>query len=88
MPRFIHPLHSRGLRSPALPSGSSKPLTDRRISEYMLEGKYGPEAMARELARLEKKKQPPSGGGTASSPSTSSPKISRRSINLIIQDLI
>lgn len=80
MPRFIHPLHSRGLRSPSLPSGSSKPLTDRRIREYILEGKYGEAAMKRELARLPKKKQPAS--------STPVPKVSNRTINLIIQDLV
>jgi hypothetical protein len=41
-PRWIHPVHARGVKSPQF-DGASGPLTDKKIDEYILRGHYGEE---------------------------------------------
>lgn len=55
MPRFIHPAHSRGLRSPSLSFGQFTELTDKKIKAYTLAGRYGEEAKRKLEESLKKK---------------------------------
>lgn len=59
MARFIHPVHSRGLRSSSFSSPLTN-LTNKKIHNYILAGKYGKdkqEALKRAL-ELKKTKNP------------------------------
>lgn len=58
MPKYwIHPIHARGVQSPDLARLSrGKRLSNRKIKEYILEGRYGPDA---QTAALENAKQKP-----------------------------
>jgi hypothetical protein len=42
MSRFIHPIHARGLQSRNI-SAPSTELSDRKIKNYILAGRYGKE---------------------------------------------
>lgn len=56
MARFIHPVHSRGLRS----SGFGSPLTNltnKKIDNYVLAGKYGKDKQEKMKRALEQKKK-------------------------------
>lgn len=56
MPRFIHPQHSRGLRSPGFHSPLTE-LSDRKIRNYILAGKYGEDKKQALIKQLEEKKK-------------------------------
>lgn len=55
---WIHPIHARGIKSPQF-DGSTGPLTDRKITSYILEGKYGEEARDALIAERARKKLKP-----------------------------
>ncbi len=54
--RWLHPIHARGVRSPNLPVTLGR-LTDRKITQYARDGRYGVEAQARALVKPKKKKR-------------------------------
>lgn len=64
MPRFIHPIHARGLRSPSISPPLTK-LTDKKIDGYILAGRYGSDMKERleERMRQKKKKSKVKGSG-------------------------
>lgn len=58
--KWTHPIHARSIQSPDLARLSrGKRLTNRKIKEYILEGKYGPDAqqIALENAKARPKRE-------------------------------
>lgn len=52
--RWLHPIHSRGLRSTGIPTLRGKLLTDKRIKQLILQGAYGEEMRSTLLAQTKK----------------------------------
>ena len=49
--RFIHPVHARGVQCSKIDGNVGGPLTDRKITKYILSGHYGLERQQKELAK-------------------------------------
>lgn len=56
-PKWTHPVHARGVRSPRLDVRGSKLLTDKDIHKYAEAGYYGTEVQEHAIANEPKKKQ-------------------------------
>jgi RNA binding exosome subunit len=54
--KWIHPVHGRGYKSPQF-DGALRPLTDKKINEYILRGHYGEEARLVLEAQMKLKKR-------------------------------
>lgn len=57
-PRWLHPIHARGVRSAGIPTIKGKRLTDKRITALIKQGAYGDEARSALLALEQSKKKP------------------------------
>lgn len=56
-PRWLHPIHARGVRSTGVPALRGKLLDDRRIDQLIASGHYGPEAQAAHAAKQKPKRK-------------------------------
>jgi hypothetical protein len=54
-PRWLHPIHARGVRSTGVPTLQGKLLDDRRIDQLIASGHYGQEAQATLAAKQQQK---------------------------------
>lgn len=55
-PSWRHPVHARGIKSPQF-SGATTPLTNKKIDQYILQGRYGEEEKNRLIEERKKQKK-------------------------------
>lgn len=55
-PKWTHPIHARGVRSPRFDVRGGKLLTDKQIHKYALEGRYGTDIQADAMGKPRKRK--------------------------------